>query len=60
MNKSKSVPTKLVDQGVTPIKKSCSLSDISEKDYYNKEWLEYDDILYTKLANLIMDEYKNN
>jgi hypothetical protein len=26
---------------------------------YNKEWLQYDDMLYSKLANLIMDEYKN-
>ena len=25
---------------------------------YNKEWLQYDDILYSKLAKLIMDEYK--
>jgi len=24
----------------------------------NKEYLEYDDMLYSKLANLIMDEYK--
>ena len=42
MNKSKSVPTKLVDQGVTPIKKSCSLSDLSEKDYYFEESFEGD------------------
>ena len=39
MNKSKSVPTKLVDQGVTPIKKSCSLSYLSESDYYFEERL---------------------
>ena len=25
---------------------------------YNKEWLQYDDMLYSKLADLIMDEYK--
>ena len=25
---------------------------------FNKEWLPYDDILYSKLAKLIMDEYK--
>ena len=25
---------------------------------YNKEWLQYDDMLYSKLAKLIMDEYK--
>ena len=25
---------------------------------FNKEWLQYDDMLYSKLANLIMDEYK--
>ena len=42
MNKSKSVPTKLVDQGVTPIKKSCSLSDLSESDYYFEEFFEGD------------------
>lgn len=42
MNKSKSVPNKLVNQGVTPIKKSCSLSDLSEKDYYFEEFFEGD------------------
>lgn len=42
MNKSKSVPAKLVDQGVTPIKKSCSLSDLSESDYYFEEFFEGD------------------
>ena len=42
MNKSKSVPNKLVDQGVTPIKKSCSLSDLSESDYYFEEFFEGD------------------
>ena len=25
---------------------------------FNKEWLQYDDMLYSKLADLIMDEYK--
>ena len=42
MNKSKSVPNKLVDQGVTPIKKSCSLSDLTESDYYFEEFFEGD------------------
>jgi len=42
MNKSKSVPNKLVEQGVTPIKKSCSLSDLSESDYYFEEFFEGD------------------
>lgn len=42
MNKSKSVPNKLVNQGVTPIKKSCSLSDLSESDYYFEEFFEGD------------------
>jgi len=42
MNKSKSVPNKLVEHGVTPIKKSCSLSDISESDYYFEEFFEGD------------------
>ena len=25
---------------------------------FNKEWLQYDDMLYSKLADLIMDEYR--
>jgi len=25
---------------------------------FNKEWLQYDDMLYSKLADLIMDKYK--
>ena len=42
MNKSKSVPTKLVDHVIQPIKKSCSLSDLTESDYYFEEFFEGD------------------
>ena len=42
MNKSKSVPTKLVDYDIQPLKKSSSLSDLSEKDYYFEEFFEGD------------------
>ena len=42
MNKSKSVPNKLVDYDIQPIKKSCSLTDIDELDYYFEEFFEGD------------------
>ena len=45
MNKSKSVPNKLVDYDIQPIKKSCSLTDIDELDYYFEEFFEGDGYL---------------
>ena len=51
MNKSKSVPTKLVDYDIQPLKKSSSLSDLSEKDYYFEEFFEGDGELGIEFRN---------
>ena len=51
MNKSKSVPTKLVDYDIQPIKKSSSLSNLTESDYYFEEFFEGDGDLGIEFRN---------